>query len=227
MNTTYTRGKSARTAVSAAAVALAASLAACTTVTHGAAVVGDRGPCTHVDAPMLNIPTASDSEPQMRIPQPPGWAHSTELDNVDESIRFTLANTDLDGEPPQNAATVIVESVPDTDAQTIFDEFEAGMVEVLDEEGLQTDITRTAGTLCGLPSETVTLAGADDTQMGAAVNTLPPGPATTLLVVAESGGDTYLVAVVQTIEPDSPTYQRDGETILTGFEVLPQAATAA
>jgi hypothetical protein len=226
MNTTHTRRKFARTSVSAAAVALATSLAACTTVTHGAAVVDDRGPCTHVAAPMLDIPTASDTEPQMRIPQPPGWERSTELEGLDESFRLGLANTELVGEPSQNAVTVMVESVPDADAQTLFDGFHAGMVEVLDEEGLQPDITRTAGTLCGLPSETITLVGAD-MGMGAAVNALPPGPATMLLVVAESGADTYLVAVVQTIEPDNPTYQRDAETILTGFEVLTQVATAA
>jgi hypothetical protein len=211
MNTTYTRGKFGRAALGTA-VALAASLSACTTVTQGTALAGDRGPCTHVAAPMLDIPTESATEPQMRIPQPPGWERSNEFYDVDESVRFSLANTDLVGEPPQNAVTVMVESVPDADAQMIFDEFQAGLVEVLDEEGVQGELTRTAGTLCGLPSETVTLAGAS--------------PATTLLVVAESGGDTYLIAVVQTVEPDSPTYRHDAETILTGFEVLPQAATA-
>jgi hypothetical protein len=30
--------------------------------------------------------------------------------------------------------------------------------------------------------------------------------------------------VVQTIEPGNPTYERDAETILTGFEVLPPTA---
>jgi hypothetical protein len=38
----------------------------------------------------------------------------------------------------------------------------------------------------------------------------------TLLVVTEPGGDTHLAAV----ELDNPAYQRDPETILTGFEVL-------
>jgi hypothetical protein len=63
--------------------------------------------------------------------------------------------------------------------------------------------------------------------MGAALNAMPGSPATTLLVVAESGDDTYLIAVVQDIDPDNPKYQRDAETILTGFEVLPQDGTAA
>jgi hypothetical protein len=227
MATTHIRRRFVLTAASAAAVALAVSLAACTTVTRGTAVMGDPGPCTHVDAPMLDVPTTSSTEPQMRIPQPPGWERSTELEDPDEGIRFTLANSDLvANEPPQNVVDVVVESVPDADAQTIFDEFQASLVQILDEEGLPADLTRTAGTLCGLPSETVTLAGAD-MRMGAAVNALPGDPATALLVVTESGGDTYLIAVVQTIEPDNPTYQRDAETILTGFEVLPLAATTA
>jgi hypothetical protein len=56
--------------------------------TDGTAAVGDPAACTHVDAPMLDIPTASDTKPRMRIPQPPGWGRSTELDNVHEVLRF-------------------------------------------------------------------------------------------------------------------------------------------
>jgi hypothetical protein len=48
-----------------------------------------------------------------------------------------------------------------------------------------------------------------------------------MLVVVESGGDTYLIAVVQTIEPGNARYQRDAATILAGFEVLPPTETAA
>lgn len=227
MAATHTRSRLVRTAAGAAALALAVSLAACTTVTRGTAVLGDPGPCTHVDAPMLDVPTTSSTEPQMRIPQPAGWEPTTVFEDPDVSIRLTVSNTDVHAnEPLQNVVDVMVESVPNADAQTIFDQFQAGLAEILHEEGVQADLTRTAGTLCGLPSETVTLAGAD-MRMGAALNAMPGDPATTLLVVAESGGDTYLIAVVQAIDPDNPKYQRDAETILTGFEVLPLAATAA
>ena len=225
MAATQTRRKVVLTTASTAAAVLAVSLAACTTVTPGAAMVGDRGPCTHVDAPMLDVPATSSTEPRMRIPQPPGWEPISELDDVD--ARLALSNTDVVAdEPPQNVVAVMVESVPDADAATIFDDFNASLADILEEEGLLTDLTRTAGTLCGLPSETVTVAGADMT-MGTTVNALPSEPATTLLVVTESGGDTYLIAVVQTLDPDNPTDRRDAETILTGFEVLPQAPTAA
>jgi hypothetical protein len=42
-----------------------------------------------------------------------------------------------------------------------------------------------------------------------------------LLVVIEPQRDTYLVAVALTIEQDDPAYQRDPETIPTGFEGRP------
>jgi hypothetical protein len=47
--------------------------------------VAMRAPARHVDAPMLDIPTARDSEPQMRIPQPPGWERTNELNDLDEA----------------------------------------------------------------------------------------------------------------------------------------------
>ena len=209
-----------------AVMALAASVSACTTVTHGAVVVGDRGPCTHVNAPMADIPTRG-GEPQMRIPEPLGWDRGTELADAGEGIRFALTGTDLDSsDHAPNVAAVIVEAVPGADAvadaPTIFDEFEAGFVEGLAEAGLSTDLTTTKGTLCGLPSATLTHAGAG-MSLGAPADALPANGATTLLVVAESGGDTYLIAVVQANESDDPNYQRDAETILTGFEVVPTA----
>jgi hypothetical protein len=227
MAATHPSRRFVRTAASAAAVALAVSLPACTAVTRGTAVLGDPGPCAHVNSAMLDIPTTGSTEPQMRIPQPAGWESTTQLEDPDTSIRLTAANTDADAdEPLWNVVDVMVEPVPNADAQTIFDGFQASLSDILREEGVHADLTRTAGTLCGLPSETVTLAGAD-TKMGAALNAMPGNPATTLLVVAESGDDTYLIAVVQAIDPDNPTYQRDAETILTGFEVLPQERTAA
>jgi hypothetical protein len=211
---------------SLAVVALAASVSACSTVTHGAVVVGDRGPCTHVNAPMAEIPTRG-GEPQMRIPEPLGWDRSTELADAAEGIRFALTGTDLDStDRAPNVAAVIVEAVPgadaDADAQTIFDEFEAGFVDRLAEEGLSLDLTTTKGTLCGLPSATLTHA-ASGMSLGAPANGQPLNSTTTLLVVAESGGDTYLIAVVQTNESDNPRYQRDADTIREGFEVVPTA----
>jgi hypothetical protein len=135
-------------------------------------------------------------------------------------------------ERPQNVVVVSLEPVPlphadadadaDADARAIFEHLRADLVKMLDAKGLRMDLTTTAGTVCGLPAETITFAGAD---AGLGAMTAPQGrPATMLHVVTKVGGDTYLVAVSQTIEPDNPTYQRDGETILTGFQVLPPMA---
>jgi hypothetical protein len=123
-------GRRARHVLIASALALTVSVAACATdepaaskefvagttlsVAGDTAAVGDQSACTPVDAPMLNIPTASDDEPRMRIPQPQGWERSTEFDNVDESVRFSLVNTDLVGdEAPDIAVVVTVEPAPD------------------------------------------------------------------------------------------------------------------
>ena len=226
MNTHLIRAKTAlRWQQSLAVVVLAASVSACTTVTHGAVVMGDRGPCTHVNAPMADIPTGG-GEPQMRIPEPLGWDRSTELADAAEGIRFALTGPDLTTDRAPNVAAVIVEAVPgadaEADAQTIFDEFEAGFVDRLAEEGLSLDLTTTKGTLCGLPSATLTHAGSG-MSLGAPADGRPVNSTTTLLVVAESGGDTYLMAVVQTNESGNPKYQRDADTIREGFEVVPTA----
>jgi hypothetical protein len=127
-----------------------------------------------------------------------------------------LVSTDLVAdEPAQNVVMVTLESVPDVDAQTIFDKTRADLVEILDEQNVPTDLTTPAGTVCGLPVETITYAG------DAALNARP---VTILSVVTKAGGDTFQAAVVQTIEPGNPTYERDAETILMGFEVLPPTA---
>ena len=214
----------------AAVLALAVSLGACATdepVAHEQSVAGDTaavggpGACTGVDAPMLDIPTASDIEPQMRIPQPPGWERSTELDNVDEVIRFALVNTGpVADEPPQNVVVVTLEPAPDTDAQAIFDHIRAELVKMLDANGFPTDLTTTAGTVCGLPAQTVSYQGTA-TGMGAALGGPQGRPATMLYVVSKAGGQTHLITTQTTTEPDNPTYQRDAETIRTGFQVLP------
>src|ERR1700742_2944978 len=109
----------------AGALAVAVSLAGCTTVTPGVAVVGDRGPCTHVDAPMLEIPADSATEPQMRIPQPAGWEHSAELQNMFDGVRFAVAAAD---DPGRNAVGVFVDAVPESDPHAIFDDYRASLV---------------------------------------------------------------------------------------------------
>jgi disulfide bond formation protein DsbB len=61
-------------------------------------------------------------------------------------------------------------------------------------------------------------------RVGTSLRVAQARPVTMLLVVIKTGGDTYLVGLVQTVESDNPTYLRDAETILTGFQMLPPAS---
>jgi hypothetical protein len=204
-----------RLTLTTALAAAAVSLSACTAVVDGAAVAGDRGPCAHVDAPMLDVPVSSSSEPSMRIPEPLGWQRDLDFEDYDPNVRLALSNTD---EAAGDGVAVMIKEVPDANPAAMFDNFEMGLVQGLEQEDLPTDVTRTANTLCGLPSEMMTFA-VTDAATGVS--------ATTLVVVAESGGDTYLISVLQTVDPAHQAQLREAETILTGFEVLPQDGTVA
>jgi hypothetical protein len=224
MTTTDTRKKII--AIVAAAVALTVPLTACTmgspapkemVAERTVATADDVAGCGHVDAPMVDIPTDSDTEPRMRIPQPSGWQPLSDLGDV-EVTRFALVHGDP-AEYPRKIVAVALVRVPnasDADAQAVFDDTEAGLAELFAERGWPTELTATAGTVCGLPAETVTYAGAP---------TPDSHPITMLWVLVETNGQTYLAMVTQDIEPDDPTYQRQAETILSGFQVLPPAAS--
>ena len=218
MAATHHRGRFALTTAAVAAVAV--SLSACTAVVDGAAVAGDRGPCTHVGTPMLHVPASRSTEPQIRIPQPAGWERTPELEQDSPSTRLALSEDDA-------AVIVMVRSIPEDDPAIIFDDFQSGMLLGAEQEGLSVDLTRTPSTVCGLPSETVSIVAAEPA-MGGALNTLPgDDPFKTVAVVAESGGDTYLIAVVQVGGSEDPALQSEAEIVLSGIEVLPQEATAA
>jgi len=85
------KGTSVRKVVGAVAVAMAAVSA------MGATGCSDDKPtaakCEQVSAPMTDIPTRTDQEPRLRIPQPQGWERTTKLDS--ETIRFALRNPGL------------------------------------------------------------------------------------------------------------------------------------
>jgi hypothetical protein len=219
MATTKKRSLFALTAVAAAAVAV--TLSGCTSVVDGTAVAGDLGPCTHVAAPMLDVPAGNSGEPRMRIPELPGWERDPQIEDTFGGARLALSNTEnVAGELP--AVVVMVEQVPDGESETIFDDFHSGMVQGLEQEGMPADVARTAKTHCGLPAEMVTFTVTDTA--GWTAETLPM---TTLVVVTESGGETYLIAVMQTVDPADSEHLREAETILSGFEVLPQDSAAA
>ena len=205
--------------VLSATVAAAALLAApgCSKVVTGTAVLGahqevaKNGPCEQVSAPLTSIDAHGDGEPQLKIPQPPGWERASALDS--EVIRYTMRNKDLVANNFMPTAVVTLESVPGaaTDDQTIFDQERAALVDRLGATGLQTSTT----TRCGNSAELVDY---DAPGMGR----VPPRKIKTLMVAATFDTNTYVATVtVQSTKPDNPAYARDAGTILTGFQMLP------
>ncbi len=202
-----------RAAIRAAAVlALCVSLAACTgeeaPTENSAAAVGNPDACKQVDAPMQDIPT-SDTEPQMRIPQPPGWERSTEFDN--DITRFALLGSDSSA--PQNIVTVSLGILPepaDGDMQTILDDLKTEMITVLDANDMRTNYVTTATTVCGQPARVHTSEGS-----------LPGRTVTGLHVVTQHEGNVYWAQVVVGIKPDNSTYKREADTIVSGFQMVP------
>ena len=70
-------------------------------------------------------------------------------------------------------------------------------------------------TLCGLPAETIDY-------ITPPIGPIAPHPAKVVCAVLQTDDATFAMTVtVQTADPDNPTYQRDAETILTGFQMLP------
>ena len=205
--------------VAAVLVATAAVLAtSCTRVVDDARVVAaadmgkaasDGSECTAVDAPLTTIPGHGVDEPVMKIPQPHGWERVTMMDS--ELIRFTMRNISLANDGFASTAVVTLESQRGTsDPRDVFD----GQHAALDGLGA-TDVQITEHTLCGLPAETLNY-------MAPAIGRVGPHPAMVVCAVLQTDDATFAVtATVQTADPDNPTYQRDAEMILTGFQMLP------
>jgi hypothetical protein len=167
--------------------------------------------CQSVSAPMTSIDSHGSAEPQLKIPQPPGWQRASMLDS--EIIRFTMGNKALSARNFMPTTVVTLESIPGghADHQTIFDQERAALIERLGATGLRISETM----LCGEKAELVNY---NAPSMGK----IPPRKAETLMVAGAYGDNTYVATVtVQATDPTNPTYARDTDTILTGFQILP------
>ena len=206
-------------AVAVVLVAGTLLVASCTRYVDDAKAVAadDRSPlaganasqCETVDAPLTTIPAMKDDEPVMKIPQPQGWVRSTKLDS--DLFRFTMVNRRLVANDFASNVVVTLESAPGVEAaDSVFD---------LQRKALEsafgaTDLRVTDHTLCGLPAETVQY---QTPPMGH----LTPHPGTVVMAVLQTDDTTYAASVtIQTGDPGNPTYQRDAETILKGFQLL-------
>jgi hypothetical protein len=170
--------------------------------------------CEPVSAPLTAIDSRADGEPQLKIPQPPGWERASMLDS--DVIRFTMRNKDLVSEHFMPTAVVTLESVSgDTDTKTVFEQERGALVDRLGATGLHTMET----TRCGDDAEIVDY---DAPSMG----NIPPRKVKTLMVAAAYNDNTYVTTVtVQSTDPDNATYTRDTGMVLAGFQMLPPAAS--
>jgi hypothetical protein len=209
----------AATIVLATATLLVAS---CTRYVDDARAVAadDRSPlsssqaaqCTTVDAPLTSIPALRDDEPVLKIPQPQGWVRSTKLDS--ELFRFAMINRGLNGNGFASNVVVTLEGVPGFEQPDAVFESQRNALE----SGFgATDLRVTDHTLCGLPAETVQY-------QTPVMGNLARHPGTVVMAVLHTDDMTYASSVtIQTAAPDDPTYRKDAEAILTGFQMLPPA----
>ncbi len=174
----------------------------------------DASQCEAVDAPLTTIPARNDGEPVMKIPQPPGWVRSTMMDS--ELIRFAMANEGLTNDGFRSNVVVTFESAPGIeDPDVVFD----NMLEALESDLGATDVRVTEGMLCGLPAETIHY------QMPVMGN-VAPHPAIAVAAVLNTDDMTYVASVTaQATDAANPTYQRDVDTMLKGFQLLPPSQT--
>lgn len=170
--------------------------------------------CTVVSAPLTAIDARSDTEPRLRIPQPPGWDRNGSLDS--QLLRFTMVNKSLVADNIAPTAVVTLHSQRGhLDAGQVFDKERSLLVS----EVGATNMSVNNATVCGLPARTVSYTATFGRQ--------PPHSLKLICVADQIGDQTYAVTVtVQTTDPANPTYQQDSETILTGLQVLPPATTS-
>ena len=198
---------------------LAAVLATAVTVT--AAGCSSSKPsaekCQSVSAPLSDIPTRTDQEPKLRIPVPPGWERSTMMDS--EQIRFSLRNQALTADGFTPNAVVTLQKVagdlgkPDQILQAQQDQLTTKL-------NLK-DVTTTATNVCGATALSSTYT-TPELKLSPKIPPIPARKATSLGTVYRAGDSSYVATVtVQTIKPDDPTYIKDSEEILKGFQLIP------
>lgn len=192
------------------AVAALSAIPGCTTAVTGTAVRSagatdtKSAACNHVSAELTTIDVHTAGEPQLRIPQPPGWRRNTMLDS--ELIRYAMDASGLTANRFAPTAVVTLESGPGTtgDQHEIFDQERTGLVDALG----ATDVHTTDTTLCGHHAVILryTLP---------AMGRIPPRKAQTLITAGTFSGTTYAATLtVQSRQPDNETYVHDSPTIL-------------
>lgn len=174
----------------------------------GAVAGGDLRACNHVDAPMVDIPTQGDAEPQLRVPQPDGWQRDESLDN--QLIRYRMVNKAMTKYILAPNVVVSLVHLSDVDAEAEFDKQLASLRAMPS----NTNVVSIRGKQCGYPATTLSF------------NQPPIAPGTPQRAVRArsmligTGAQQFLAtATVQTNDPDNPAYQKDAQLILDGLQV--------
>jgi hypothetical protein len=167
--------------------------------------------CDEVSQPMIDIPTRTDQEPRLRLPQPQGWERTTKLDS--ESIRYAIRNPGLadQGFTPNAVVTLQKVAAKEGNAQQILDIQNKQLAARLK----VTDLKTSSAKVCGSSAQTTTYTAP-------AMGKIPARSAVSLAVVYTEGDVNYVSTLtVQTIKPDNPTYAADSAAILKGFQIRP------
>lgn len=202
----------ARVPLSAALVALlAVTVVGCS----GEKVSADK--CQTVSGELIDIPTRTDQEPKMRVPVPQGWERTTKMDS--ENIRFAIRNQGLSADGFAPNAVVTLQKVGADIGKP---------AQLLDAQNQQlakklkvTDMSSVPTQVCGATALTTTYT-APEMKVSPKIPPIPPRRATSLGVVYKTGDVSYVATLtVQTVKPDNPTYIKDADTIIKGFQMLP------
>jgi len=173
--------------------------------------------CQSVTAPLTDIPTRTDQEPKLRIPVPPGWERTNKMDS--EQIRFSIRNEGLtaDGFTP-NAVVTLQKVAGDLGKP---DQILQAQQDQLTKKLNLKDVATTSMNVCGAPALSSTYT-TPELKLSPKLPPIPPRKATSLGMVYRTGDANYVATVtVQTIKPDDPTYVKDSDEIVRGFQLLP------
>ncbi|MEJ6536925.1 MAG: LpqN/LpqT family lipoprotein [Mycobacterium sp.] len=173
--------------------------------------------CSSVPAQLVDIPTRTDQEPQMRIPLPQGWERTTKMDS--ESIRFAIRNPALaaDGFTPNAVVTLQKVGSDIGKSEKVLEAQNDQLAQKLK----LTDMNASPVELCGAPALSATYT-APEVKLSPKVPPIPPRKASSLSSVYKGRDISYIVMVtVQTIKPDNQTFNADSAMILKGFQLLP------
>lgn len=202
--------------------ALSLLVSACSTAVDGDPVAPQgeagkhslTGACNSTTAPLLELDPVDDAEPRLAVPQPQGWDRQPDLESKVYRLFMTAGDLRSDNFTPTMNLGIEELSGQAPDAKAAV---------ALERDGLNqlnaTDFVEKHGTVCGLPSLTVTYTMPQ-------TDAVPPHPVSGVVVGVEVGKRVFAVfATIQSLHPDDPTYAADSKTIMDGLQILAPTVT--